>query len=214
MKLAMIVPVLSRFDLFTQMMHSVDVDVRPFVIDNWNGNRGVSPAWNLGIDQAIKAGYTYGLVTNDDVIFSPGVISRMMYNASFLDATFLSAVQHPGGSEVVPGSDFFCFIVNMPRLLAEAGRFDENFTPAYFEDNDMRYRMKLAGSKVYMDTGSYVHHLHSKTQFHDPENPVVPSFVFEMNRLYYTDKWGGLPEQETYTTPYGNPELTIRDWNE
>ena len=32
-----------------------------------------------------------------------------------------------------------------PGLIQNVGLMDENFFPAYYEDNDHRYRMKLAG---------------------------------------------------------------------
>jgi hypothetical protein len=68
MSLSLIVPVLKRFDLFAELMASVEYPYLPIVIDNWRGNRGVSPAWNLGMRKSLQAGNQYAIICNDDVI--------------------------------------------------------------------------------------------------------------------------------------------------
>jgi GT2 family glycosyltransferase len=104
-------------------------------------------------------------------------------------------------------------MIDIPQLLSACGTFDENFRPAYFEDNDMRYRIKLSGLKSYIHTEAVAHHYGSQTQYADRNNPVCPPHMFEENRRYYIEKWGGQPGQEVCTTPYGSPNHTIKDWD-
>ena len=215
MKLALIVPVLNRFDLFTHLIRSVDFPVRPYIIDNWNNNRGVAAAWNEGMLAAQQDGYQYAIISNDDAAFEPGAIERLYSNMIRTGAIFMSA--NPNGNVprqgVIEGADFFCFMIDIPQLIKCCGLFDENFQPAYFEDNDMHYRIILSGKKTYMDTESIAIHHGSSTQYLDRNNPVVPPHQFENNRRYFAEKWGGVPGQEVCTTPYGSPNHTIRDWD-
>jgi GT2 family glycosyltransferase len=164
---------------------------------------------------AQKEGYTYAIISNDDAIFDKGTIERLYSNMIRTDAVLIS----PNPNNVfmsqglIDGADFFCFMINIPQLIKYCGMFDENFQPAYFEDNDMHYRIKLSGQKSYIDTDSVAYHVGSATQYLDRNNPVVPPHQFENNRRYFVDKWGGTPGQEVCTTPYGSPNHTIRDWD-
>jgi len=215
MNVALIVPVLSRFDLFTQLIKSVDVPVLPIIIDNWTENHGVAAAWNAGMDIARKEGYRYAIIANDDSYFIPGTINKIYYTIKETEAILVSP--NPNGQHaaqgLIEGADFFNFIIDIPQLLDTCGKFDENFQPAYFEDNDMHYRIKLAEAKSYIHTEAIAHHHGSATQYADRNNPVCPPHMFENNRRYYAEKWGGEPGREVCTTPYGSPNHTIKDWD-
>ena len=222
MTVPLIVPVLKRFDLFTDTINSVDYDIRPYVIDNYISNRGVSKSWNLGMVRAKKDGFNYAIISNDDVVFKPGTIKKLHEEIVKNEDVIIGADQHLdrkecGLIEEIRPEDFFlsvfsCYAVNINKLIFKCGYFDENFTPAYFEDNDMRYRIKLAGLKIKIHTGAKIFHHNSATQNADPNNLVVPSARFQENEEYFIKKWGGKPQKETFTSPFGNPNLTIKDW--
>jgi GT2 family glycosyltransferase len=215
MSVGFIVPVLSRFDLFTDLMSTVDMDIRPIVIDNWRENRGVAAAWNMGMQKCLDLGIKYTFISNDDAVFYPGSMFSMYLALRSTNAVMVSAAQNGDPNWDHPiheGADFCCFAVNVPRLIEHCGWFDENFQPAYFEDNDMHRRIILSGQKSYIVPRAAVRHHGSATQNHTGQ-PVVPPNRFEDNRRYFSEKWGGVPGQETYATPFNNPEMTIRDWN-
>jgi len=110
------------------------------------------------------------------------------------------------------GADFFCFAVK-PKLLVEAvGWFDENIYPAYFEDNDMHYRMKLAGVVSYIDTRIVVNHFGSATQNADPDSPNVTASRFQAIKAYYIRKWGGEVGKEIFNRPWDKQGLNIKAW--
>jgi hypothetical protein len=105
-----------------------------------------------------------------------------------------------------PGPDFSCFCV--ARKLGQIiGRFDENFNPAYFEDNDTHRRIKLAG----YEAGALAPYWHfrSGSLRTDPERQRQVHATFESCKRYYCQKWGapydsGHPAgRETYLTPFG-----------
>lgn len=213
--IALIVPVLKRFDLFTELMNSVDTDVRPFVIENYKNNLGVAGAWNEGMRRALSNGYEYAIITNDDVRFETGAIEEIYSILKETDAVVVSANQnnwYVGGDErYYENADFFCFGVNIPKLINTCGSFDERIFPAYFEDNDMHRRIRLADQTAYISKNAIAWHVGSATQAADPANLVCPPERFQELREYYITKWGGPPDQETFDRPFNNPDNEIWD---
>lgn len=101
-------------------------------------------------------------------------------------------------------------LVFTPELLYEVGYLDENFFPAYYEDNDHRYRMKLAGMEWEYFPLEY-DHIVSATIKKDPEIFRKNQYTFQENGKYYIAKWGGLPGNETYETPF-DMDLPLDYW--
>lgn len=101
-------------------------------------------------------------------------------------------------------------LVLHPDLLYEVGYLDENFFPAYYEDNDHRYRMKQAGF-----TWEYLpleyDHIVSATIKRDPTIFNKNQKTFKENARYYLEKWGGMPGEEVYTTPF-DMDLPLDYW--
>jgi hypothetical protein len=97
-----------------------------------------------------------------------------------------------------------------PELLYEIGYLDENFFPAYYEDNDHRYRMKLAGLEWEYFPLEY-EHIVSATIKRDPVLMAKNQKTFKENGRYYIEKWGGLPGQEKYLTPF-DMDLPLDYW--
>jgi GT2 family glycosyltransferase len=101
-------------------------------------------------------------------------------------------------------------MVFTPELLYEVGYLDENFFPAYYEDNDHRYRMKQAGIEWEYLPLKYQHAV-SATIKRDPAIYARNRMTFKENGRYYIEKWGGLPGQEKYTTPF-DMDLPLDYW--
>jgi GT2 family glycosyltransferase len=92
-------------------------------------------------------------------------------------------------------------MVFTPALLQEVGFMDENFFPAYYEDNDHRYRMKLVDMEWEIFPLQYTHAV-SSTLKRDNTFIAKNQFTFKENNKYYVAKWGGPPGQEVYETPF------------
>ena len=103
--------------------------------------------------------------------------------------------------EYVEAPQFSCFGIN--RLCYEKiGPFDDQFYPAYYEDNDYHYRMRLGNLAAVCNLKNFYFHFGSRTKI---INPAFKEFVDEnylRNRERYLSKWGGLPGEETYKTPF------------
>lgn len=206
--LGLIVPVVRNFRGVAELFHSVDFPIRPFVIDNWTENLGVSGGWNLGMKMAIEAGIERVIVPNDDVTFYPGTLETI-YN-TLADKVFVTPTSLNGGKpwdkeEYVEAPDFSCWAARPADLVDAVGWFDEGFFPAYFEDNDMHWRMRMAGLPGSRRLDTYTWHQGSATNNVDRDNPVVNEWQFMLCQNYYLDKWGGLPGAEKYATPFNDP---------
>jgi GT2 family glycosyltransferase len=101
-------------------------------------------------------------------------------------------------------------MVFTPELLHEVGLMDENFFPAYYEDNDHRYRMSLVGMEWELFPLQYTHAV-SSTLKRDKTFSAKNQFTFKENHRYYVEKWGGSPGQEQYETPF-DMEIPIDYW--
>lgn len=208
------VPVMSNFRGFAELVHSLNNAGVEFIVeDNWNTNIGVSKSWN----KFLQAGASRDLdvlICNDDVVWRPGSFGNLMsaWYSRPKNTILLTGVAHDVLDGYHEAPDYSCFIFNAKDMLDAVGLFDENFTPAYFEDNDSHYRIKLAGKNALCYSAARIDHKGSQTQNADPQKPVVSSQMFESNRDYYSRKWGGWPGQETFTTPFNDPNKTLKDW--
>lgn len=227
-------PVLSNKSGALEALASVKTihEWQPIIFKQWERNRAISACWNEGIE---KANSDYILVVNDDVLFHPTTIDYMIEffeNLPDPNIIMVTAVNDKGYVDENYGKpqgifempekgkewnyadhpDFSCFMVNKD-LFELAGKFDENFIPAYFEDNDMHLRIHLADKRAVSISNAPYYHYASQSEkdefFHK---------CFESNRNYFSLKWGAQPMQpgqygpETFKTPFNDPELTIKDW--
>jgi GT2 family glycosyltransferase len=102
-------------------------------------------------------------------------------------------------------------MVKPEEFIQKFGLFDEGFSPAYFEDNDMHYRIKISGGSAYARTDAGFYHHGSVTQNWGGQR-VVSHEMFRSNQAYYEFKWGGRPGQEVYDRPWNNEKLKVSDW--
>lgn len=217
MKVAVGVPTLNNFQGLAELFASLwGADYTPFVISNWVKNIGVSASWN----EILKAtrGYQLTIVCNDDITFHSEAFTNLLtgWQNKPEDALMVTATnrQPSSGEWYEPAPDYSCFAVNPDIYLEAVGWFDENFSPAYFEDNDSHYRIKLAGHEAYCYNMARINHKGSQTQNANPKSPIVTPSMFERNRAYYSEKWGGWPGQEKYKVPYGDISKDWKYWRD
>ena len=102
-----------------------------------------------------------------------------------------------------PIDAFTIFMVNRPKAWVQLGGFDEVFYPAYYEDNDLRYRLKLANNPIVTVKIENWKHDRSSTLGGFTEREKRNHWGnFDALGLYYIQKWGGKPGEETYTEPF------------
>jgi len=223
-KIGIVVPVLNQFEFALKALESAKtpdtVHCEFFVINNWFENKGVARSWNIGIKKAIEKKCDYILIINDDIVLAPntieylistinnnniGLISAGDYRDSLTADQVLISSLIDNVDNMQLGPNFACFMIT-PDTYEKVGEFDEGLYPAYFEDNDYHYRGNLAGVRCVGSEVAMFYHYGSQTQ-NSGDHPVVPSEIFERNRDYYKNKWGGEPGAEVHTKPWNNYSL-------
>lgn len=179
----------------------------------------LSLAWNFGIHKCIENGCDIIIVPNLDIVLEPNTIDLLVKFGAVeanKDVVVWSPRQYKPDEqrptvtegEIGNGADFFCFVVrnNVQKIL---GEFDEQFNPAYFEDNDMDYRAKLSGNRTCKLLGLPVLHYGSQTIRNDDKLFTMNRYTYSENQNKFIFKWNGLPGMEKYINPYG---IKDKDW--
>lgn len=215
------VPTLTRYDLLDELIRSVEAGTllpSGYVIqDNGEGypaararalierdvgifanhtgkNIGVAASWNFMIEEARGQSVC---ITNDDIVFAPDTFENLAK----------AVVDYP----FVASDGFACFAIT-EECVKTVGWFDENFYPAYFEDVDYHYRMRLTGVRSIGVPPPASHGGSSTVRSVSPEMRAMIDNGYRLNSAYYARKWGGRPGEEIYKIPFGgNPPP---DWTE
>lgn len=205
-KFAIGIPTLNRYDLLKPTLDKyakdfADIDI--FIIDNGNQgieltdnthlyvpekNLGVAASWNA-LCSEIFLSSSNALILNDD-IYLGHTTNDILKLISEMRSGFMQS--HVSWSAFIISKDLYTHI----------GEFDEQFYPAYYEDSDYIYRMKLEGIKhdvreelnpqQYIISGTY-----------EKDHELVNN-AMQVNRERYAAKWGGSPLLETFYCPYNN----------
>lgn len=197
------VPTLNRYDLLQHLLDSAEHgSVKPdgyIIVDNGRETRtrlrlppnvqviepgrnlGVAASWNLILD---AAGDEPVVISNDDITLGPGAFATLSAEAA----------THP----LVTAGGWLLF-AQAPACTQAVGYYDESFYPAYYEDTDYAYRMRLSGfprHNVHVETT----HVGSATI------KAAPHLNVGRSGAYYHAKWGGAPGHERWRQPFdGNP---------
>lgn len=210
---------LNRKDLLQDALAGYEKDfpnVKVHVVDNGNQgieapgciytqptNRGVAASWNI-LCNHILANNDYALIVNDDVYLG--------YDKVVVDEAIQLAINNGNPDFIRSEMSWSMFLISK-ELFTQVGGFDEMFYPAYYEDSDYIYRMRLLGieqainprlnPQTYRMNGTY------------EKAPDLVNAAMQKNQDRYVEKWGGLPLLEEYNIPYGepNPKNVISHWN-
>lgn len=206
------IPTINRSDLLNEFLSHYYIQFPKnhiLIIDNGNQkinarhqnfeihrpekNLGVAGSWNYIMNKAYDYGYQNTLILNDDIYISHqrNIIERIITKYKYTDLIRCPKQYHMSA-----------FILKT-YAFKNTGLFDENFYPAYFEDNDYLYRINLDGGFVEIcETLSPEIFNNSMTIKKDP----TLNQNYEKNQEYYIKKWGGTPNREIYKTPFNNQQ--------
>lgn len=207
MSFCILIPTINRKDLLTEALdfytkHMPNTEI--FIWDNGcQGiefypntitiespvNLGVAASWNSLIRIAMAGGHDNFLILNDDIVLKcgEGVINAIIEKGKAENAFHRCR----------PFYNWSAFILRK-SVFEKVGTFDENFKRCFFEDNDYEYRMRLAGVPIrYEDDLNAEVYRNSQSILKDP---ILSNYID--NRDYFIQKWGGMPDSETYKTPF------------
>lgn len=206
-KFAIGIPTLNRLDLLLPTLHLYAThdfkNVKIFVVDNGDQkininypnvevmvqerNIGVAASWNLLCDKIFEE-HEYALILNDDIC-----LGKNEQQISFLLQQYKT--------DLATSIHDFCAFILSKECFGKVGRFDEEFYPAYFEDNDYAYRAKLKGFRVW-PIPFLIPLVYRSSQTLEKANQI--SQYVAINKQRYIDKWGGEPSKEKFKKPFNN----------
>ena len=153
-KLVLAIPTINRADLLNEALAKYFEDFKDThiaICDNGNQdiltreenfmiyrpqeNLGVAKSWNMLIDYSDKIGATHVLMLNDDIYLGKTESELNFLIKKNLDADFINSFHN------------WCSYILTIDIWKKAGKFDEEFFPAYFEDNSFDYKMTLVGAR-------------------------------------------------------------------
>lgn len=162
------------------------------VVIETNRNIGVAGSWNF-ICRQIYKNYEYAIILNDDIYWGRKEWEVEMFIKGNTDKHLITTPLD------------WCNFILPKKTFEEVGEFDEEFFPAYFEDNDYAYRMKLQGKSLYK-VPFLIPQVHRVSQTMDKEGVGFEfQYVrdgFRNNKKRYVEKWGGEPDCETFKKPF------------
>jgi GT2 family glycosyltransferase len=139
------------------------------------------------MDYSDKIGATHVLVLNDDIYLGRTEHELKMIIRNNPDFDFINSFQN------------WCSYILTIDMWKKIGGFDEEFYPAYFEDNSADYKMTLVGAKKTWT--SFLDPIVYRNSMTIAKDPAINS-RFMQNRQMYIDMWGGLPAEEKFTTKF------------
>lgn len=199
----------------------------------------LSEAWNYGFKEALKdLECEYIFFPNNDVVFHEFTISNLIYALNNMSSNTVMVT----GNNVAPimdlntmlnkkledfgdfnedkkpinnwreeGPDFSCPMIKR-KTLELIGYFDENFYPAYFEDNDYHLRIVKSGYHSKRISIAPYYHYGSMTMKNNPSLNVTSS----RTERVFIEKWGAMPsacmDGHGYGYPYNDSSFGINDW--
>jgi hypothetical protein len=179
-------------------------------VDNTVENRGVAASWNLGIEKM--------KVQDADWLI---ILSAAIRFGEKGGHDFIQALEnHPECAVIEAAMGIGWHLIAFSKKAIElAGKFDENFYPAYYEDLDYSWRLKMA----YEDLDP-THNISNSPIWHkEIVDVMIAGFAHgvtlggvraDTTKLvqYYIQKWGGETGRERFMRPFNNVENLIKFW--
>lgn len=165
-------------------------------------NLGYSKGNNIGIKKALESGYEYIALLNNDILFTPnwledsirlfklnnrlGMISPRIQPKGINKFNYLKKYKNylqKFTSEFKESIEpLFCCVIIKREVIEKIGLLDENFTPAFWEDNDYCLRAMYAGYLLARSNRTFVYHNHSTT------SKSISNEIFNRNKDYFFKK--------------------------
>lgn len=233
-KIGIVVPVLNNFKGFTELVESIKSrhETKLYIQPQHRAQVPLAAAWNKGFRDAVADGCDYIAILNDDILLSPQTLDRMIVSFDLLpkDVVLVSA-NNINGQVATPHEifnhseqdvadmtysdhpNYSCFMVKKD-FFDKVGSFDENFVPAWYEDNDSHKRILELGFRAVCTTyASCIHYGGVTTSMMESPDSGV-------SQAYYVRKWGGLPYshpvpedmKERFKHPYNDSNLSPKEW--
>jgi len=218
MKISITIPTINRVDLLYECLEPIlkhrDIFERIYIIDNGKQdlskiiplckgqnvefflspeNLGVAGSWNEGI-RYLKSDSHWVFILNDDIVLSEESILQLP-----------ALVKKNRGKWLITSEcSYSAFLVNMHCLehmeYSPDKYFDEAFYPAYCEDVDFEWRIKLIDPFRLLKN---VSELNPKVYRRKGSTEADPTLnKYKEVRSHFVEKWGRGPRKPKYVIPF------------
>lgn len=206
------IPTINRYDLlrvalkrYAQELPSIKI----YIIDNGRQgilnpypnvtvfeqkeNLGVSESWNR-LCKEIFYDHDYALILNDDIEL--GKTEEEIDNL----------IEQNKDKDFIVGTGTWCAFILPKETFWNVGEFNTEFFPAYYEDNDFAYRMKLLNLSFYT-TKELNPIIYRNSMTIERDSSLNNNF--EKNKALYKSMWGGEPGNEIFTIPFNGKTTNV-----
>ncbi len=169
-------------------------------VDTFHPGLSGAASWNFALTDVFRK-FDHVLVLNNDVVLrsdfygelladgGPFVTGVSVDNAAAIEEDWrYSRRNHP---------DFSAFVMRR-EVWEKVGGFDEQFSPAYFEDNDYHIRMSKAGIWAYTIGIHFYHHASGTLKYSSESDARRIHEGAKLNREKFFKKWGCYPGTPEY----------------
>lgn len=163
----------------------VSKSMRNLTIIESDTNIGVAASWNKLCDMIYQK-HDYAMILNDDIY-----LGRKEWEID----NFLTNYK----KDLYISTQDWCSFILPKKTFEQIGRFDEQFYPAYFEDNDYTYRLILNLKSIFQ-VPFLNPFLYKSSQSILKEPSLRDGYL--LNEKRYAEKWGGQPKFEKFKKPY------------
>lgn len=218
-KITIGIPTINRADLLKETLDDVSKKMKKLehliIVDNGKqkidipknlvdktlvttpeNNLGVAASWNYMMDKAFNEfDSDYILLLNDDIVFGKS------YSA-------LEQIIRDNEDPLLALSTYFWSVALISKECYKlVGDFDELFFPAYYEDNDYAFRLRLLGGKL-----SHIDALEPIIKRNSQTIKKAPHLNdnFTKNKRLYMKKWGGQPGKEKFKKPFNGRDVKVK----
>lgn len=203
-------------DLQTWKKQNPDIDEFAMGFNGYNA--GVAVGWNQLIKMALEWGATKIIICNNDIVFGPHTVDGLVHAFNKLrhevpETVMVTATNHTKNPNDLPSikqewkceehPDFSCFMIT-PEFLERVGYFNEDYEPAFFEDNDTHWRILMTGYKAFGTDWAPYSHIASRTRHGNPN--LVTHENFRRNKIKF------LRNMQTDTVDQGVPDARYAAW--
>lgn len=218
----LIAPAYNRHDLLLRMLKSIDVRVERGIIIDSARNIWQSDLWPQIQSECERLNLISFTPPFSSMGYGGGINFSIMQtfdapwwmwssnDVQFLPGHLQTVIDRMGTSEprVVTGG--FTWGALNRGVIESVGLIDEHsFFPIYYDDNDYQYRCKVAGVDWVEDWNDGTIHGDAKvgaslTILSDPKIMEKNHRTFTANTRAYLEKWGGMPREETFSSPWNS----------
>ena len=178
---------------------------RLLLVDNTTRNRGLAASWNLGAQQVLDEGLDWLVILSAATRFGLAGGEDFVALLDFYDpaSTWVIESDAPVNQHLMAWSR---------PMLEGVGLADENFHPIYGEDASFSRRVHVAqaegwgGTWVKEPVDAWVTMVGHATKL------AGVKVDHDRSRDYYVRCWGGMSGHETFTRPFGDPDLPLSFW--